>query len=641
MSNPPYGVDYNPSQNLERENLPRFANPMQRNEQRNRQVLPSIIVKHAPQLMENVALMEELGQARKELQVTQQEVKQLSEAMARRMSAMESRLQAGEANTRSLDRREATASNSLLQLKTEMEVKLRDVMAEVQRSRRLFEQELQNQTERMKRELEEREEANVSAETLAREAGRQCRAAEEKMRKMEEDMRAGLERRTQMVLDSLRKYELGSVEKFSALEQVVQLERGERQQEAAGLREELNEVMKAIKEELERESDGVARMESELRSELGTMQAMLQERTRSLREEIEGARLRLEGMLREGLEGCKLEGEEMRRRMDGFAMLFERERKRQKELVQSSSAQMKEKVQSVQGMWKEMQQESVRIRSLASQVQEETSMQVKMMSERMEEGMQALRGVQERQGEQLGDTKQQQARGMAELREKVSSSLIRVHSELESSLREERQTRQSILLRLEEHEGVTQRMLQEQTNFEEGVEQRLRHAQVRTSEDVNQLSARMDAIYLDVQAQTEEQGKRLHTLEVLNREKIADLANDLHTANERQWEEILDIKKTVRAIGSQERAKENSLIKQIEELRRRLNEVEHGTSAVAINPQVRWDGDKGQQDRTDALLCVALLLSVLLCCCVALWCVFLPCLALSLSSLTLCTCSEI
>eukprot|EP00960_Hanusia_phi_P042708 755670-Hanusia_phi.AAC.4 len=499
MSNPPYGVDYNPSQNVERENVGRFANPMMRNEPRGRDMLPSILVKQAPQLMDRTALLEEIAQARKELQITQQEVRLLSETMARRMSSMESRLQAGEASTRSLDRREVSASNSLLQLKTEMEVKMRDLVAEIQRSRRLFEQELQNQTDRIRREFEEKEEANGSAEAQAREAGRQCRAVEEKMRKMEEEMRAGLERRTQMVLDSLRKYELGNVEKFSALEQVVQLERNERKEEAAAVREELSEVMRAVKEELEKESDGVVRMESELRSELGTMQSMLQERTKSLREESEGARLRLEGMLREEVGCWKQEGEEMRRRMEGFAVLFERERRRQRELVQSSAGQMKEKVQAVQSMWKEMQQEGVRIRSLASQVQEETSMQVKMVTERMDEGMQALRGVQERQGEQLGDARQQQAKGMAELREKVSSSLVRVHSELEASLREERQTRQTILLRLEEHEGASQRMMQEQASFEEGVEQRLRHAMIRTSEDVQQLSGRMDAIYLDVQ----------------------------------------------------------------------------------------------------------------------------------------------
>jgi hypothetical protein len=303
-------------------------------------VSSALELRQASILSERNILLDELIQVKKELQLAQSETRRMGEAFVQRLGIVESRIMAGEANTRTLDKREAGAQQSLAQMRSEIELKTREMVSEVARFKQNLEAEVRGQVEIIRGELKHRDAAMLQVESQAREWVRHSKSADDQRAKFENELKASVEKRLLVLQDATRKMETSSLDRVAALERVVQKEADERIQGDEETRKQFEEAANILRKQSEREELAIQTIQEDLRSELDSVLQATQSRITAFREEAERGRARVE----EGLEEEKSQRtdgeEEVKRKLDTFMKLYEVERLRLRDATRNALEQM-------------------------------------------------------------------------------------------------------------------------------------------------------------------------------------------------------------------------------------------------------------------------------------------------------------
>ena len=328
-------------------------------------------LRQASVLSERNILLDELIQVKKELQLSQMETRRMGEAFVQRLGVVESRIMASEANTRTLDKREAGSQQSLAQARSEIELKIREMVAEVARFKLKLEADVRGQIDVLQGELRQRDTALLQVEAQAREWVRHSRSADEQRAKMENEIKVSVERRLLVLQDATRKMETSIIDRVASLEHLIQMEADERVKGDEESRRHFEEAANILRKRSEREALAIEQMQENLRSDLDGVVQATQSQLIAFREEAERGRARLhEGLEDERMQRCDGE-EEVKRKLDTLMKLYEVERERLRDATRSAVEQMMERTKTVQEVSKSIQQEGVRIKSMAARVEQQ------------------------------------------------------------------------------------------------------------------------------------------------------------------------------------------------------------------------------------------------------------------------------
>jgi hypothetical protein len=334
-------------------------------------VSSALELRQASILSERNILLDELIQVRKELQLAQFETKRMGEEFVQRLGVVESRIAAGEANTRTLDKREADGQQSLAQARSEIELKMREMLMDMHRFKQGFETEVRGQIQVVQAELKQRDTAMLQLEAQAREWVRHTRMADEQRLKLESELKASIEKRLMVVQDASRKMEVAHIDRVAALERLLQKEVDERIQGDEGARRDFDEAINIMRKASQREELAIEQMQQDLRAELEDVVQATQQRLTAFREEAERGRARLEEGLEEERSRRTDESEEVKRKLDTFMKLYEVERVRLRDATRNALELMTQRTKDVQEVSKSLQQEGVRIKLTAARVEQE------------------------------------------------------------------------------------------------------------------------------------------------------------------------------------------------------------------------------------------------------------------------------
>ena len=550
-------------------------------------VSSALELRQASILSERNILLDELIQVKKELQLAQMESKRMADAFVQRLSVVESRIMAGEANTRTLDKREAGGQQALAAQRGDIELKMREMLAEMARFKQGLESEFRGQMQTIQAELKQRDTAMLQVEAQAREWVRHSRAADEQRARMETELKASVEKRLLVVQDATRKMEADHLDRVAVLERLMQREADERVQGDEQTRKDLEDGINVLRKASEREELAIERLQADLRSELDGVVQATSARVTAFREEAERGRARLDDDLQEERARRVDDSEDIKRKLDTFIKLYEVERARLRDAVRSALEQMTERTRSVQEVSRAMQQEGVRIKNSAARVEQEAMDGLAQLTEKVEDGFHVLRAVQDRHALQIQENRQQGAAGLQDLRDKVQQAQARVQAELDKNFQEDRQTRQDMTKRLDDMDEAGQKAERRLTHAHHEVEDKVRRTLETVNKDMETLRFRTMTALTDVEGQAYDVKQRVHAVEVQTEQRMVGHGDDLRAAHSKMWEEILHLKSNMRgaaAVDQELRVATNLNLQKLAAVVKKL-----GGSLLA------WDAQHGAQ----------------------------------------------
>ncbi|KAJ1492314.1 hypothetical protein T484DRAFT_1771575 [Baffinella frigidus] len=252
-----------------------------------------IALQKATLLSERNLMVDELLQVKKENQVSQFEMKRMAEAMAQRLGSFEARLQAGEANSRTLDKREGSNAILTTKLRQEAELRSKEIGAEMGRLRRQVEDSLRGQVEGLRTEFRQREQQMLKLEAATRGHAQQVTSATEGRTRWENDMTTKVDRK----LDATSQAQVGQErllqERSDKLERQILDEGADRVKGDKLVREDMDEAMVTIRAAVDTEGHARTSLHASLRSELQDLSLAVKAELRGIREEAERGRARL------------------------------------------------------------------------------------------------------------------------------------------------------------------------------------------------------------------------------------------------------------------------------------------------------------------------------------------------------------
>ena len=156
---------------------------------------PPIALQKATLLSERNLMIDELMQVKKEMNVAQSEMKRMAEAMAQRLGQFEGRLQAGEANVRTLDKREGSNAILTTKLRQEADLRSKEMGSEMGRLRRQVEETLRGHVEGLRGEFRQREQQMLRLEAATRQHAQAVASATEGRARWEGELTNRIDRR--------------------------------------------------------------------------------------------------------------------------------------------------------------------------------------------------------------------------------------------------------------------------------------------------------------------------------------------------------------------------------------------------------------------------------------------------------------
>ena len=243
---------------------------------------------------------------RKDIKVAQLDGNRSREELLHRLSNLEAKYANLDTSNRSLEQRFVMQANSMLEMKNEFEMRLSELVNEVQRSRRATEQALSsrspNQTQQPNPKLlicfsnlpssTDAIRADVRAhDSQFRVIESTVRSAVSQMRKHEEDKSALLsevkgviDQRSRAVADRVNESSIASLDRALALERILDKEAEERKQQNIQIKAEIENFRSGIRQNIHTESQQRRDGEKALRLELNESLLGLQEALQSVHE---------------------------------------------------------------------------------------------------------------------------------------------------------------------------------------------------------------------------------------------------------------------------------------------------------------------------------------------------------------------
>lgn len=364
--------------------------------------------------------MDEMYQLKKEVRVNQMETRRMAEEVHQRLSVVDSRIQAGESNLRSLDRREATNTNAGQQGSVDLEMQVREVQAEVARFKRAVEGEVRAVVEAMKSELRQREGVIQQLDASVRGLQLQLKGAEEARMASEREIKTAVERRFEGMQASVTKQEQQIVDRGLALERVLQREADERARGDAMIRQELEQALVVVKNASQKEEAGRLSLHKELRGQIHEVSKAMGDQVRLVREEGDRGRQHILDQAADERLGRETAIEMCQRRVDNFIRLYEVERGRLNAGVKGALEQITQRTHVVQGLAKRMQEEGTELRRIAGRVQDDSSVAVRALGEKLDDGIRSLTATTDRHTQQILDVKSAHTVDTQEIKDRLS-----------------------------------------------------------------------------------------------------------------------------------------------------------------------------------------------------------------------------
>eukprot|EP00284_Hemiselmis_tepida_P009808 CAMPEP_0174923116 /NCGR_PEP_ID=MMETSP1355-20121228/6363_1 /TAXON_ID=464990 /ORGANISM="Hemiselmis tepida, Strain CCMP443" /LENGTH=401 /DNA_ID=CAMNT_0016168771 /DNA_START=1 /DNA_END=1203 /DNA_ORIENTATION=- len=393
-------------------------------------------------------------QMRKEMRILQMDNKRLAEEMQHKLSVVDSRLQAGESSYRILEKREASAEGSTQQLRQESEIRMTEVGQDVGRLRRQVEAELRQLSETSKAEMKQRDAQLQQLDAVARSTILELRAVEDRAVALEQELKAGVERRLGIMGEGIAKAELTQLERIMAVERLLEKEAGQRTKGDVEVRQELEDILQAVKATAKAEAGERSTMHRELRGEVMDLSKLVIEQVKVMRDEQE----HLRGELRDGLAEERsvrdAANDATNRKLESFSRLYDAERERVHKSVREALSSMFERTAAVQELIKGVQKDGEEVKRIAAQVQEDAGSGLKNLAEKLEDGLRGLRSAQERASQVSQDAKLALASDQRDLRERVVQTELRLRADAERAAGHEREDRRSVQARLKEVEEL-------------------------------------------------------------------------------------------------------------------------------------------------------------------------------------------
>ena len=409
-------------------------------------------------LQDRNLVLDEIVQLKQEMKVLQLETRRVSDELRHRVGTVDARLQAGEANARAYDKREADHFDTCQQQKQEVDSRLKEVLEEMMKLRRETESDVQGLNQETRNEIRERDAHVQQLDALARTLAGRLKAVETDRAEIMDSVMAEMDRRLKLIQDDGKRQQQQQLERLMVLERIIQRETEERQKGDIDTRQEMSSVLLAVKAVSKQEATHRLGMQRELRAEVQDVSKVLQEQARTMHDNAQLSQARMQDQLQEEKVKREEDARAVQRQVDSFARNYENERQRLSKTVHDAVTHMSERTASAQTISKRLQEESTEVKRLALKLQEEAAFGLKNLAEKVEEGLRTLRAAQDRQAAQMVDVKDDVHSSLREQREKTTTLEGRLQTELTRSVTEERAAREVVLTRLRDCEELTQQM---------------------------------------------------------------------------------------------------------------------------------------------------------------------------------------
>lgn len=221
---------------------------------------------------------------RKDIKVAQLDGNRSREELLHRLSNLEAKYANLDTNNRSLEQRFVMQANSMLEMKNEFEMRLSELVNEVQRSRRATEQALAASTDAIRADVRAHDSQFRVIESTVRSAVSQMRKHEEDKGALLSEVKGIIDQRSRAIADRVNESSIASLDRALALERILDKESEERKQQNIQVKAEIENFRSGVRQNIHAESQQRRDGEKALRLELNESLLGLQEALQSVHE---------------------------------------------------------------------------------------------------------------------------------------------------------------------------------------------------------------------------------------------------------------------------------------------------------------------------------------------------------------------
>jgi hypothetical protein len=221
---------------------------------------------------------------RKDIKVAQLDGNRSREEILHRLSNMEARYANLDTSSRSLEQRFVMQANAMLEMKNEFELRLSELVNEVQRSRRATEQALSSSTDAIRADVRAHDSQFRVIESTVRSAVSQMRKHEEDKNALLSEVKGIIDQRSRAIADRVNEGNIASLDRALALERILDKESEERKQQNIQIKAEIENFRSGVRQNIHTESQQRRDGEKALRLELNESLLGLQEALQSVHE---------------------------------------------------------------------------------------------------------------------------------------------------------------------------------------------------------------------------------------------------------------------------------------------------------------------------------------------------------------------
>jgi hypothetical protein len=250
-------------------------------------------------LADRNVVLDELVHIKHEMKELQLESRRLNDELRHRVGNVDARLQAGEANARTMDRREAEHFGSVQQQKHETDSKIKEVMEEMLRLRRETEGDVRGLNQETRNEIRERDAHIQQLDALARTLTGRLKVVEQDQAALMDNVMVEVDKRLKAMQDEGKRQQQQQLERLLVLERIIQRETDERTKADIEVRQELSQIMLAVKAVSKQEATYRLGLQRELRAEVQDASKLLQEQARAIQDNAQIAQARVQDQIQE------------------------------------------------------------------------------------------------------------------------------------------------------------------------------------------------------------------------------------------------------------------------------------------------------------------------------------------------------
>jgi hypothetical protein len=221
---------------------------------------------------------------RKDIKVAQLDGNRSREELIHRLSNLEAKYANLDTSNRSLEQRFVMQANAMLEMKNEFEMRMSELVNEVQRSRRATEQSLSSSTDAIRADVRAHDSQFRVIESTVRAAVSQMRKHEEDKSALLSEVKGVIDQRSRAIADRVNESSIASLDRALALERILDKEAEERKQQNIQIKAEIENFRSGIRQNIHAESQQRRDGEKSLRLELNESLLGLQEALQSVHE---------------------------------------------------------------------------------------------------------------------------------------------------------------------------------------------------------------------------------------------------------------------------------------------------------------------------------------------------------------------